>query len=55
MTVTGQLLDGETVVEEREMTFDFVPPESSRRGGLFFSEDPDAWTLRLEPQGYQAP
>lgn len=55
VTVTGQLLDGETVVEEREFMLDFVPPHSTRRGGLFFSENPDDWTLVLQPQGYQEP
>lgn len=40
--------------ETSETTFDFVPPDSVREGGLFFSEDPrGALTLRV--LGYREP
>jgi uncharacterized protein (TIGR02588 family) len=55
LNVIGQIVDGETVVEERELTFDYVPPHSARRGGMFFSNDPDTGTLVLAPVGYQDP
>ena len=32
VTIVGQLLDGETVAEEREMTLDYVPPRLPLRG-----------------------
>ena len=55
VTVVGQLSDGDTLIEEREMTFDYVPPQSTRRGGLFFSHDPSNGTLTFYPGGYQEP
>ena len=55
VTILGQLMEGDTVVEEREMTLDYVPPKSARRGGLFFTHDPAAYTLTLAPVGYQQP
>lgn len=53
--IVGQLLDGETVVEEQEMALDYAPPHSSRRGGLFFSNDPAAYELTLQASGYMEP
>ncbi len=55
VTVVGQLLDGETVVEEQEMTLDYAPPHSARRGGLFFSNNPAAGELMLSASGYLEP
>lgn len=42
-------------IEERRMTLDYVPPRSSRRGGLYFTGDPRARPLTLRAAGYQSP
>lgn len=55
LKVTGQLLDGERVVEKSEATFDYVPEQSERIGGLFFTQDPSRHELRLRSEGYSAP
>jgi uncharacterized protein (TIGR02588 family) len=55
VTVSGALMDGNTLIEEREMTFDYLPPVSSRRGGLFFTDNPADYTLTLHPVGYREP
>lgn len=47
--IEGKLPDGETVTA----TIDYVPGRSSRRGGLFFSNEPRG--LELRPLGYQDP
>lgn len=55
VTIAAQLMDGDSVVEERELTLDYVPPHSARHGGLFFSTDPESGTLVFEPDGYRDP
>jgi uncharacterized protein (TIGR02588 family) len=42
-------------VETSETTFDFVPPQSSRDGGLFFAEDPAQYQLELQVKGFIEP
>jgi uncharacterized protein (TIGR02588 family) len=41
--------------EEREAHLDYVPPHSSRNGGLFFESDPRQGRLTLAPGGFQVP
>jgi uncharacterized protein (TIGR02588 family) len=55
VVVTGELSSGGERVEESEMTLDYLPQESERQGGLFFTEDPDAHELVLRAQGYAEP
>ncbi len=57
LEVVGQLLDrgGGAVVEESRAAVDYVPPWSSRGGGLFFTRDPGAFELLLRPGGYADP
>lgn len=42
-------------VETSEVTFDYVPAQSERRGGLFFRQDPRARRLVLRPLAYTEP
>lgn len=42
------------VLETRGTTFDFLPPDSVREGGLFFSGDPRS-SLTLRVLGYREP
>lgn len=53
--VRGELRSGATTVEISEMTFDYLPPASSRRGGLFFQRDPGGLEMRVTPLGYENP
>lgn len=53
--VTGELSSGGERVEASEMTLDYLPQESERQGGLFFTEDPAAHELVLRAQGYAEP
>jgi uncharacterized protein (TIGR02588 family) len=46
--------DGETV-ETAATTFDYVPSQSRRRGGLYFTEDPKTGTLKVAPKSYVMP
>jgi uncharacterized protein (TIGR02588 family) len=44
-----------TGAEEHEAVLDFVPPQSARRGGFFFENDPRAGVMRIAADGYQDP
>jgi uncharacterized protein (TIGR02588 family) len=56
LEVVGRLeRDDGAVVEESRATVDYLPPESSRQGGLFFARDPTAFNLVLRPGGYADP
>ncbi|WP_274426036.1 TIGR02588 family protein [Chelativorans sp. YIM 93263] len=53
--VVGELRSGGEVVEEREVTFDYVPSLSERQGALIFENDPSTHNLQIEPHGYSEP
>ena len=53
--VQGSLEDASGTVEVSETRFDYLPPRSKRKGGLFFTRDPALYTVRLRPLGYQTP
>ncbi|QBQ53446.1 hypothetical protein [Nitrosococcus wardiae] len=54
--IEGQLLPSGvstgTPVETSETTFDYVPPSSSRRGGLIFHHSPADYKLLLRAKSY---
>ena len=41
--------------EKSEATLDFLPPHSTRRGGLFFRRNPEGAGLELRAGGYREP
>jgi uncharacterized protein (TIGR02588 family) len=53
--VEGVLKSGEAEVETSSLAFDYIPGHATRKGGLFFSEDPRKHRLELRALGYQAP
>ena len=53
--VEGVLSRDGDEVETAGATLDYVPGNSEKRGGLFFSEDPREGDLRLRALGYQEP
>lgn len=53
--VTGELIDGSAPIESREITFDYLPPHSTRQGGLIFRHDPHQFELQLHAQGFKEP
>ena len=55
LVVEGTLRRGAETVETASVTLDYVPAEGSRRGGLYFTEDPRAYALALRPTGYGRP
>lgn len=55
LTVEGELRDGTDIVETSETTLEYVPSHSERTGGLFFSQDPREYDLKLRAKGYETP
>jgi uncharacterized protein (TIGR02588 family) len=55
VTVEGELRRGSAVAETSEATFQYLPPNSERRGGLYFTHDPRKHELTLKPKGYEVP
>lgn len=53
--VTGELKDGDRVIETHEVTFDYVPAQSSVTGALLFRIDPSAHVLDIRASGYVDP
>lgn len=53
--IEGVLSRGGQEVEQAQATLDYVPGQSERRGGLFFSEDPSEGDLELRALGYAEP
>ena len=53
--VTGELHLPGAEPEEQEAVLDYVPTNSTRRGGLFFRSDPRTGRLELRASGYAEP
>ena len=55
LVVEGELRQGDQTVERSETTIDYAPGYSERKGGLFFTRDPNAHSLHLRPLGFEEP
>lgn len=53
--IEGILSENGKELETSEVTFDYVPPHSRQKGGLFFAHDPKQYELKLRVLGYQDP
>lgn len=53
--VTARLYNGDRLVEEREVTLDYVPARSNTSGALLFGNDPGAYRLDIRASGYEDP
>lgn len=51
----AQLVTQSGAAETREITFDYLPPHSERRGGFIFENDPRASALTIQADGYVDP
>ena len=53
--IEGTLKKGGRAIETSEMTFQYLPSGSERRGGLFFKNDPRTAELTVTAKGYEEP
>lgn len=49
------LRSGETEIETQDVSVDLLPANSSKRAGIFFTHDPDEFSLEIVASGYQRP
>jgi uncharacterized protein (TIGR02588 family) len=55
VVVRGEMLREGGVIEQADVTFDYVPARSIAKGAVFFSRDPGADQIRLRAIGYTTP
>ncbi|MCU1382338.1 MAG: hypothetical protein JWL71_1035 [Acidobacteria bacterium] len=55
VVVRGELQGASDPVESGEVTFDYLPDGSERRGALLFTSDPRAGRLAVRALGYREP
>lgn len=55
VNVRGEILDGNSTVEDAEVVIDYVPAQSKSSGGLIFREDPRGREVRIRAIGYSDP
>lgn len=53
--IRGDLKHGGETVESSSVTVDYVPANSERKGGLFFSHDARQYRLEMRALGYTRP
>lgn len=53
--VRGEMRDGDNVIEQADISFDYVPAQSKASGALFFTHDPDQAQLTIRAIGYTDP
>lgn len=55
LTVEGILKNGEEEAEKSTATFTYAPANSIRKGGFFFTKDPNDFTVQIRALGYEQP
>ncbi len=55
MIVEGELWSGGVILEQSRTVIEYLPPRSRKQIGLFFSNDPQRFDLKLRPHGYEEP
>ena len=55
VTVQGELRSESATIETSEMTFQYLPARSERKGGLYFTQDPRRLKLVVGARGYEKP
>lgn len=55
VTVVGRLVDGDKVIEEHNVLFDYVAAESKSTGAMLFENDPAGHTIDIRAAGYTDP
>lgn len=55
VVIEAELKRGGEKLETSQMTIDFLPVNSVRQGGFFFTNNPQQYDLQVRPLGYQQP
>lgn len=55
VTVIGRLMEGEKIVEESHVVFDYVAAESKSTGAILFAGEPTGRRVDIRAAGYTSP
>ena len=55
VTIEGELSKGGQSVEKSNATLVYVPANSTRKGGMFFTNDPNGHEVKLRAAGFEKP
>lgn len=55
VTIEGELKNGAESVEISSATLTYAPANSERRGGLYFSKNPQQFDVQIRATGYEEP
>jgi len=55
VTVVGRILNDDQIMEESDVTFDYVAAESKSSGAILFRSDPAGRRVEIVPSGYTDP
>jgi uncharacterized protein (TIGR02588 family) len=55
VTVEGELKKGAESLEKSDVTVDYVPSHSEKKGGMFFTEDPRSNGFTIRAKGFNEP
>ena len=55
LRITGELREGDTVLEDADTELDYVPPHSERTANLVFKADPAKRILEIRPTSFTDP
>lgn len=55
LNIEAQLMNGGQSVETSTATVAYSPSNSTRRGGIFFTKDPNKFQIEIRALGYESP
>ena len=55
VTVEGEIKKGTESLEKGDVTVDYVPSHSEKKGGMFFTEDPRSNEFKIRAKGFNEP
>ncbi|MGI9036029.1 MAG: TIGR02588 family protein [Pyrinomonadaceae bacterium] len=55
VAIKGEIKNGNESVEKSDVTLDYVPSHSKRKGGLYFSKNPQQFNLEIRAAAYAQP
>lgn len=55
VTLEGEIKRGAESLEKSDVTVDYVPSHSEKKGGMFFTEDPRRGEFAIRAKGYNEP
>lgn len=55
VTVEGEIKKGKESLEKGDVTVDYVPSHSEKKGGMFFTEDPRSNEFIIRAKGFNEP